>query len=100
MRRALHLNGHVLAGHQAGAVHLCKRSASERVGIDRIEHLPQALAIFLFQTPEHYLIRNRLYVGAQATELVAKPLWQNLGTVSQNLPHLDEHGAELFEQAA
>ena len=97
---ALHLNGHVLAGHQAGAVYLRERRATERVGVDRVEHLPQALAVFLFQTAEHYLIRHRLYVGAQATQLVAKPLRQNLGTVSQNLPHFNEHGAELFEQAA
>ena len=95
---ALHLNGYVLAGHQTGAVHLRERRASERVGVDRVEHLPQALAVFLFQTAEHYLIWHRLYVGAQATELVAKPLRQNLGAVSQNLPHLDEHGTELFEQ--
>ena len=79
-------------------MNLCKRSATERVGVDRVEHLPQALAVFLFQTAEHYLIRHRLYVGAQATQLVAKPLRQNLGAVGQNLPHLDEHGAELFEQ--
>ena len=95
---ALHLNGHVLAGHQTGAVHLRERRASERVGVDRVEHLPQALAVLLFQTAEHYLVWHRLYVGAQATQLVAKPLRQNLGAVSQNLPHLDEHGAELFEQ--
>ena len=97
---ALYLNGHVLAGHQTGAVHLRKRRATERVGVDRVEHLPQALAVFLFQTAEHYLIRHRLYVGAQAAQLVAKPLRQNLGAVSQDLPHLDEHGAKLFEQAA
>ena len=95
---ALHLNGHVLARHQTGTVYLRERRASERVGVDRVEHLPQALAVLLFQTAEHYLIRHRLYVGAQATQLVAKPLRQNLGAVSQNLPHLDEHGAELFEQ--
>ena len=80
-------------------MYLRERRASERVGVDRVEHLPQALAVFLFQTAEHHLIRHRLYVGAQATKLVAKPLRQNLGAVSQNLPHLDEHGAELFEQA-
>ena len=95
---ALHFNGHVLAGHQAGTVNLRKRSASKRIGIDRVEHLPQALAVLLFQTAEHHLIRHRLYVGAQATELIAKPLRQDLGAVGQNLPHLDEHGAELFEQ--
>ncbi len=97
---ALHLNGNVLAGHQAGAVHLRERRATERIGVDRIEHLPQALAVLLFQTAEHYLIRHRLYVGAQATELVAKTLRQDLGAVGQNLPHLDEHGAKLFEQTA
>ena len=95
---ALHLNGYVLAGHQTGTVYLRERRASERVGVDRVEHLPQALAVFLFQTAEHYLIWHRLYVGAQTAQLVAKPLRQNLGAVSQNLPHLDEHGAEFFEQ--
>ena len=45
---ALHLNGHVLAGHQTGTVYLRERRAAERVGIDRVEHLPQALAVFLF----------------------------------------------------
>ena len=97
---ALDLNGHVLARHQAGAVYLRERGASERVGVDCVEHLPQALAVLLFQTAEHYPIRHRLYVGAQATQLVAKPLRQDLGAVGQNLPHLDEHGAELFEQTA
>ena len=97
---ALHFNGHVLAGHQAGAVHLRERRATERVGVDGVEHLPQALAVLLFQTAEHYLIRHRLYVGAQATQLVAKPLRQDLGAVGQDLPHLDEHGAEFLEQAA
>ena len=97
---ALHLNGHVLARHQAGTVNLRKRSASERIGIDRVEHLPQALAVLLFQTAEHHLIRHRLHIGAQAAQLVAKPLRQNLGAVGQNLTHLDEHGAELFEQTA
>ena len=81
-------------------MYLRERCTTERVGVDRVEHLPQALAVFLFQTAEHYLIRHRLYVGAQATQLVAKPLRQNLGAVGQDLPHLDEHGAELFEQAA
>ena len=97
---ALYLNGHVLARHQAGAVYLRERRATERVGVDRVEHLPQALTVFLFQTAEHYLIRHRVYVGAQATQLVAKPLRQDLGPVGQNLPHFNEHGAELFEQAA
>ena len=95
---ALHLNGHVLAGHQTGAVHLRERRATERVGVNRVEYLPQALAVFLFQTAEHYLIRHRLYVGAQTAQLVAKPLRQDLGAVGQNLPHLNEHGTELFEQ--
>ena len=81
-------------------MYLRERRASERIGVDRVEHLPQALTVFLFQTAKHYLIWHRLYVGAQATELVAKPLRQNLGAVSQNLPHLDEHGAEFLEQAA
>ena len=95
---ALYLNGHVLAGHQTGAVHLRERRTSERVGVDCVEHLPQTLTVFLFQTAKHYLIRHRVYVGAQATQLVAKPLRQDLGPVGQNLSHLDEHGTELFEQ--
>ena len=45
---ALHLNGHVLACHQTGTVYLRERRASERVGVDRVEHLPQALAVLLF----------------------------------------------------
>ena len=95
---ALHLNGHVLAGHQTSAVNLRERCAAERIRVDRIEHLPQAQAVFFFQTTEYDLVRHRLHVGAQTTQLVAKALRQNLGPVSQNLPHLDEHGAELFEQ--
>ena len=97
---ALHLNGNVLARHQTSAVHLRERCATKRIGIDRIEHLPQAQAVFFLQTAKHYLVRHRLHVGAQTTQLVAKALRQNLGPVGQNLPHLDEHGAEFLEQAA
>ena len=97
---ALHLDGHVLARHQTSAVHLRERRATERVGVDRIEHLPQAQAVFFFQTAEYDLVRHRLHVGAQTTQLVAKALRQNLGPVGQNLPHLDEHGAEFLEQPA
>ena len=97
---ALHLDGHVLARHQTSAVHLRERCATKRVGVDRIEHLPQAQAVFFFQTTEYDLVRHRLHVGAQTTQLVAKALRQNLGPVGQNLSHLDEHGAEFLEQAA
>ena len=97
---ALHLDGHVLARHQTSAVHLRERCATKRIGVDRIEHLPQAQAVFFFQTAEYDLVRHRLHVGAQTTQLVAKALRQNLGPVGQNLPHLDEHGAEFLEQAA
>ena len=97
---ALHLDGHVLARHQTSAVHLRERCATKRIGIDRIEHLPQAQAVFFLQTAEYDLVRHRLHVGAQTTQLVAKALRQNLGPVGQNLPHLDEHGAEFLEQAA
>ena len=44
---ALHLDGHVLARHQASTVHLRERGAAKRVGVDRVEHLPQAQAVFL-----------------------------------------------------
>ena len=97
---ALHLDGHILARHQTSAVHLRERCATKRIGIDRIEHLPQAQAVFFLQTAKHYLVRHRLHVGAQTTQLVAKALRQNLGPVGQNLPHLDEHRAEFLEQAA
>ena len=97
---ALHLDGHVLARHQTSAVHLRERCATKRIGVDRIEHLPQAQAVFFFQTTEYDLVRHRLHVGPQTTQLVAKALRQNLGPVGQNLPHLDEHGAEFLEQAA
>ena len=97
---ALHFDGHVLARHQASTVHLRERGAAKRVGVDRIEHLPQEQAIFFLQTTEHHLVRHRLHVGAQASEFVAKTLRQDLGAVGQNLPHLDEHGAEFLEQAA
>ena len=97
---ALHLDGHVLARHQTSAVHLRERRTTERVGVDRIEHLPQAQAVFFFQTTEYDLVRHRFHVGAQTTQLVTKALRQNLGPVGQNLPHLDEHGAEFLEQAA
>lgn len=97
---ALHLDGYVIARHQTSAVHLRERCATKRIGVDRIEHLPQAQAVFLFQAAEHYLVRHRLHVGTQTAQLIAKALRQNLGPVGQNLPHLDEHGAELLEQAA
>ena len=94
----LHLDGHVLARHQTGAVHLRKRRTTERIGVDRVEHLPQALTVLFLQAAKHHLVRYGLHIGTQATELVAKTLRQNLGAVGQNLAHLDEHGAKLFEQ--
>ena len=97
---ALHLDGHVLARHQTSAVHLRERCATKRIGVDRIEHLPQAQAVFFLQAAKHHLVRHRLHVGTQTAQLIAKALRQNLGPVGQNLPHLDEHGAELLEQAA
>ena len=81
-------------------MHLRERCATKRIRVDRIEHLSQAQAVFFFQTTEYDLVRHRLHVGPQTTQLVAKALRQNLGPVGQNLPHLDEHGAEFLEQAA
>ena len=97
---ALHLHGNVLAAHELGTVHLRERCAAERLAVDPGEHLAHFLAVLGLQAVAHHPKRHGFHVGAQTAQLVAELLGQNLGPVGKNLPHLDEHGAELLEQAA
>ena len=48
----------------------------------------------------HHRKRHRLDIGAQVPQLVAVLLRKDLGPVRENLPHLDEHGAQILEHMA
>ena len=96
---ALHLHGDVLARHEARPMHLRERRGAQRVGIDGVEDLPELVPVFRLQAIEHHRIRHRIDLRAQAAQLIAVALGQDLGTVGENLPHLHEHGAEFLEHA-
>ena len=96
----LDLDGHVLARGEAGAVHLRERGASQGLGVDRVEDVAQGVPVLGLEPLEHHLVGHRVDIRAQAAQLVAEALGQDLRAIRQDLPHLHEHGAELLDQAA
>ena len=75
---ALDLDRHVLAGEQAGAMHLRNARTAEGPPVELGEHLADRRAVLGLERRGHLVVGHGLNLGAQLRKLVAVVMRQDL----------------------
>ena len=96
----LHLDDHALAALEGRLVHLPDRPRSERLGVDRGEHVFPGDAELLLHHLHHLRLRQRRDVVLQRRELDDELGRQQVGPGREDLPELRKGRPELFEGVA
>ena len=79
---------------------LGQRGASQRRGIDGVEHVALRVAVDVVERLEDGLERQRVALHLQLRQLVAVRLRQNLRARRQRLADLHEAGAQVLQHGA
>ena len=95
---ALDLDDHLLAGLERGDVYLPDRPRSERLGLDRLEHVLPGHAQLLLHHRDHVLLGHGRDLVLERRQLVDELGRQQVGPRGEDLPELGEGRAELFER--
>ena len=96
----LDLHRHDIAIREARLVHLRKRRAAERRGVDGVEDVALARAVDAVKRRQHVLERQRFALHLEFCQLIAVGLREDLRARGQRLADLHEAGAQVFQHGA